>query len=165
MTMQLIETVTLSSAASSITFSNIPQDGLDLYVLGSLRNSVGDFAGRLRVNNDSGTNYPHLQLFGSGSSANGSYITSFDYAQLLNGIQSDWTANTFSNWDLAIGNYADSRKHNLITLTANENNGSTGWNGIASTHHQQSTPVTSLVFISPGNFVVGSTISLYKITE
>ena len=52
-TMTPIATLTLSSASTSVTFTNIPQGYTDLVlVCGNLGMSAGGSAGRLRFNSD-----------------------------------------------------------------------------------------------------------------
>ena len=65
-----IATTTLGSAASTITFSSIPNTFTDLRLVlfGVTLNATGTY-NQIRFNNDTGTNYSWTQLLGNGSAA------------------------------------------------------------------------------------------------
>lgn len=67
-TYDLLDSTTLSSSASSVTFSSIDQSYRDLVLVVSLIGTADDFA-YLQFNSDSGTNYSRVIMFGNGSSA------------------------------------------------------------------------------------------------
>ena len=66
MTMSLIETKTLASAAASIEFTDIPQDGTDLLVLASIRSAFADVSNEIVMAiNGVTTNRTWRDLFGA----------------------------------------------------------------------------------------------------
>ena len=63
-----IATITLTSAQSSVTFSNITQEYSDLHVVvNAIANPANDLI--ITINNDSGSNYSRTVLYGTGTSA------------------------------------------------------------------------------------------------
>lgn len=64
-----IETKTLSSNASTVTFSSIPATYTDLVLVSSSTQSSGPVNSRMRFNGDSGSNYSRTWLAGNGTSA------------------------------------------------------------------------------------------------
>ena len=66
-----IASITLASAASSVTFSGIPQTYTDLVVvINGTSSASGEL--RYRLNGNTGSNYSFTQLYGDGSSAGSS---------------------------------------------------------------------------------------------
>lgn len=166
MTYQLIETKTIASPQASIEFTSIPQDGTDLVALMSLRSDTTDAGGGLLVRirpNSTTTNLSYRDLYGNGSGA-GSSNGSQNYTYQ---VSSDWTANTFSNSSLYIANYASTTTAKSSSVdTVTENNATRSFQGIVANLWNSTTAITSLLIIpETGNFVAGSTISLYKITK
>ena len=66
-----IATNTLTSTASTVTFSSIPSTYTDLVLVTSVLDSSGFYL--LRYNSDSGTNYSRIYLNGTGSAALSSF--------------------------------------------------------------------------------------------
>jgi hypothetical protein len=163
--MKLIQTQTLTTAAASIEFASIPQDGTDLVLKMSLRGS-GTF-GDLQVANFFNFNgstaaQTSRYLIGTGTSA-----PSFNYTELYGWVNSSGsTSNTFNNAELYIPNYAGSTNKSASIDGVVENNASATWL-FAGTLLWANTAAITNVSISAGslNFVAGSTISLYKITK
>jgi hypothetical protein len=123
--------VIVSSATSTVTFSNIPQTYTHLHIRCLTRGSSGSTCPvYLRVNSDSGTNYSTHQLLGNGSTAyadghaNASYILDG-----WGGFQSwsgDDLANTFGVGIIDILDYTNTSKFKTArALWARENNAST----------------------------------------
>jgi hypothetical protein len=163
--MKLIESKTLASAAASIEFTSIPQDGTDLVLLVSARssvnNSVGDSAFRLLPNASSANGTSRI-LGGSGS---GTYSAtdSFLYARLS---PNDSTSDTFGNTSFYIPNYTVSTNKSISVDTVSENNATFARQEIIAGLWSNTAAITSLTITAYlGNFVVGSTASLYKITK
>jgi hypothetical protein len=159
MTMKLIETKTLLSAAASIEFTSIPQDGTDLFVLVSARGDGGVFYVRP---NGSSANLLGRRLQGNGSAASSGASSDVDF--IINA--SSYTSNTFGNASLYIPNYAGSTNKSMSSDSVSENNGTESAQRIHAGLWSDTAAITSLGFIIlSGNLVVGSTISLYKITS
>jgi hypothetical protein len=64
-----IATQTLTSTATSVTFSSIPATYTDLVLVIDAIRSSGDNSVGLQYNSDSGTNYSFTYLFGSGTTS------------------------------------------------------------------------------------------------
>jgi hypothetical protein len=166
MTMQLIQTQTLGTAAASISFTSIPQDGTDLLILTSLRstaNAISD-TGFLRFNGSS-TGYTYRSLFGAGSSVFSFTGGSDDAAQLqyVNGATS--TANTFNNAQFVIPNYASTVAKSFSGDYVRPNNSSDQTSIIMAHLWNNTAAISSFIVSTAATFVAGSTISLYKITK
>ena len=104
MAMELIETIEVGSGgASSIEFTSIPQDGVDLLLMFSGRDTSTTENAKITLNSDGGSNYPTVTLDGNGSSASSSGFT----GTRLRGLQgqSSYTSNTFGSVSIYISNY------------------------------------------------------------
>ena len=155
MAYELIETITLASSASSIEFTSIPQDGVDLYVLCSTRAADALVATNLSISFNQGS-YSGIELLG-----NGSTVTSG--ANLRGRMPAaNATANTFGSNAIYVSNYTASANHSISWDGVSENNGTEASQTIVAGLHTSSSPITSLTLLD--NFVAGSTASLYKIS-
>jgi hypothetical protein len=169
MTMQLIETKTLGTAAASIEFTSIPQDGTDLLVMGSLRSSTGLNLGQVGVSmniNGVSTNRTLRRIYGIDSIAGTDSGTGNGLRATL--PTSTSTANTFSNLQIYFPNYSGATNKSFSVDNVAENNTTTTYELDLVAHLWSSTAaITTLTFTdgTGANFVAGSTISLYKITK
>ena len=169
MTMQLIETKTLGTAAASIEFTSIPQDGTDLILLSSLRGGFSgtaqDFGFRFNGDSTSGR-YTRRQLTGNGSSAASS---SFSTTQGLLGAFSaaTSTANTFGNGLLYIPKYTEAVQKSSSVDAVGENNATAANQALVANLYNQTTAITSILIftVNGDNILAGSTASLYKVTK
>ena len=162
MTMTLIETKTLGSAQASIEFTSIPQDGTDLLVLGSARNTATTAETILFSFNSSTSNFTARFLQGNGASASSSTLARFA-ANTVGGTE---TSNTFSNFQIYIPNYAGATNKSYSTDTVTENNATTAFQTIIAGLWSNTSAITSITLTSgSGNLAIGTTISLYKITK
>jgi len=161
--MKLIETKTLSSAATSISFTSIPQDATDLIVVCSLRGDQNSNNGFTNIGfNGSTSNFTTRFVQGSGSAADGgTAVRGIGY--LNNAFHA---SNVFDSTMVYISNYSGSTNKSLVAESVVENNVSNSWQFLVSMLWSNTSAITSIE-ISPntGNFVSGSTISLYKITK
>lgn len=170
-----IQTYTLSSTASSVTFSNIPQNYTDLKVVVSARGTatstekVSDIT--LRINNDSGASYSYRGLTGVPGSSNTStfvFTGSSSFQYLGFGTSSDATANTFGSTEFNFVNYTSSVGKSISVDTVAENNSSTTLLRFISGLWSPSTQaaISTLTFsLNSGNFDTNSTFTLYGISN
>lgn len=165
MTMQLVQAVTIGSGGGTVTFSNIPQDATDLFILLSLRSphttwdTVGIYFNGVQ------TNLSIYQLEATGASLGGGNSTSRAFATIPG---TNVTSGTFANIKLYIPNYASSINKVAFANTISENNAQTGYNVLSSIGWNNTSAITSLTFdtsTSGQPFVEGSTAYLYKITK
>jgi hypothetical protein len=164
--MKLIESKTLGTAAASIEFTSIPQDGTDLVAVLSLRatstNSTYRTYGVLLSLNSSTTGFTARALDGSGSSASTFTETRFMGRMPDNAV----TANTFGNIQIYFPNYAGSTNKSYSVDSVTENNETVAYQTILAGLWSNTAAITTATFTAEsGNFAIGSTISLYKITK
>jgi hypothetical protein len=165
--MKLIESKTLASAAASIEFTSIPQTFTDLVLLVSLRIDVpGPEFSWLRINGLT-SNYSTRFLQGTGSSvASGADPAGTSYTWFGSIPGTAATSNTFSNAILYFPNYAGSTVKSWSVDSVMENNGTTSYQSISAHTNTTTNAITSiLIDTDGGNFIAGSTISLYGITK
>ena len=167
-TYELIESVTLGSAAATVTFSSIPGTFDDLAIVGSVRmsqSSIFDLA-KIRFNGAaSDTSHSSRGLYGDGSTP-GSTSVSDCRLGAINGPTS--TSNTFTSFEIYLPNYAGGTNKSYSSTCTHETN-ATGayiqaWAGLWSS----TSAITQVQFLSAlysGNFVIGSSVHLYGITK
>jgi hypothetical protein len=160
MSYTLIERRELTEAASSITISAIPQIYTDLAVLISARNTAGTNVTTLAFN--SGGTYTNRWLNGTGSSTSSGSVQ-FDY--IAN--PGDFTASTFANSAIYIPNYRSSAAKSYSSDGVSENNATAANQVIIAGLWSGTDPISSITFTAGGggNFVAGSSISLYGINR
>jgi hypothetical protein len=155
-TMTPIATNTFTSAASTLTFSNIPQGYTDLVIIANYANSGGQSDSYLRFNGDSGTNYSKTQLYGTGSAAG-----SNNQANFSNFGGFGYVGTTLSNTVCNIMNYSNSTTYKTVIVRSNDTAGLT----MANVGLWRSTAaITSIVIgFANNNFISGSTFTLYGV--
>lgn len=162
-TLSLVQTVTVGSGgAASIDFTSIPQTGTDLLVVFSGRTS--DTAANALVKfNGSTANLTARRLYGYNPE---SFGVGSDTAFTIGDIGgTSTTANTFSNGQVYIPNYAGSTNKSFSVDEVYENNGNAG-KFIVAGLWSNTAAITSLsLYLSGGNWVQYSTASLYTITK
>jgi hypothetical protein len=162
-----LATVSLTSTASSIVFSDIPANYTHLQIRGIGRavNSVTDENLVIQLNSDTGTNYSLHNVFGTGSStgANGSANTNVSYFCRVSGASS--TANIFGVAVADILDYANTNKYKTLrSLSGHDQNGS-GYVSLFSGSWRSTSAVTSITIKndSGSNIAAGSSFALYGI--
>ena len=164
MTLQLIETKTLGTAASAIEFTSIPSDGTDLLAVISCRTNRGSEVDGLSLNlNGSSASFSGRYLEGNGSSVVSA--TSTVFAGLASGNTT--TSNTFGNSLLYIPNYTGSTNKSFSADAVSENNATVAGQAIIAGLWSNTAAITSLRIapLAGTELSAGSTISLYKITK
>ena len=158
-----IATYTVSgSSTATITFSSIPSTYTDIVAVANCATSSGNSSLYGRINGDTGTNYSWTYLYGNGSTAAsgrvapagnvicGYYVTpatGFDFVSITN-----------------YQNYANTTTYKTVLSRANSTASSypgaeesvTLWRNTAAINQIQ-------FYIGTGNFVAGSTFTLYGI--
>jgi hypothetical protein len=125
-TFTLIDSITVGSGGtSSLTFSSIPSTYTDLCVKISTRNMDGTVLSYVRINGDTGSNYSNRRLYATGSavasnSSSGTFFTLYG-----GGDASSYTANTFSNAEIYIPNYANTSYIKPISFDGTTENNAT----------------------------------------
>lgn len=151
-----IATTTLSSAASTITFSSISSAYTDLrLVLGW----VSGTNPRIRFNSDTGTNYSNTTVYGDGTAT--SYAqTSMDGLNIY--AYGVGTQPAFYSLDLF--SYTGSTYKTCLVTGSEDKNGSGAVVRQAGLWRSTSA-VTSVTVFGSGNFAIGTTATLYGILK
>ena len=150
-----IASQTLSSAASSVTFSNIPQTYTDLVLVINGTSNQDDTVG-LQFNSDTGTNYSATRLSGNGTTASSGRWSSI--SQSYYGVFYTTTTNAIIDFQ----NYSNATTYK--TFIARSNNAS---NDVRTTVGlwRNTAAITSikLTFFGASTYSSGSTFNLYGI--
>ena len=157
-TYDLLDSVTLASSASSVTFSSIDQSYGDLIVV--FNGTFASFSSpALRFNGDTGSNYSYvyMQKFGTGTNSNSG--------------TTDRAWMNSSNYDTGIGqtifqifDYSATNKHKSLLVrdsTSREINGVTAY----AVRWANASAVSSLEVLTYNTFQAGSTFYLYGIEK
>jgi len=154
-----IASQTLGSAASSVTFSSIPQGYTDLVLTITGNNNQGvAYISTLTFNGDTSSNYSYTRLVGNGSAASSSRDTSGSYGYggwtnnatnqmilSMNHIQNYSNSTTYKTW-LGRGGDTTDRVYTMVGL----------W--------RKTEPITSIkIQVEVGTYDAGSTFSIYGI--
>jgi hypothetical protein len=155
-----LATVTLGTAASSVTFSSIPATYRDLILVVNATTSA-DGIPSVRFNGDTGSNY--LLVGMRGTNTTGSFSGTLTKADLM-----DNGAETNSPFfvQMQIMDYSATDKHKTSLVRSGTLLNDNGTSGVyASAHRFSSTSaVTSMsVNTAAGNFNAGSTFNLYGV--
>ena len=159
-----IESKTLGSAASSVTFSSIPSTYTDLILVVTAAGASADDL-RYRFNSDSGTNYSTTILYGTGSAA-GSAITTNATSCLADYYGSVGTVLNSSIQTIHIMNYSNSTTYKTAIARGNRSDSGTD----ATVSLWRSTSAINSITLGIGNsysinFSVGSIFTLYGIAN
>ena len=158
--MKLIETITVGSGGvASVTFSAIPATYTDLRLVTSLRGTGTGTDTRIDFNGLT-TNQSQIMLRGNGVAASSATETNFYGIQ----VTSSQTANTFSNGELYIPNYAGANNKSFSQTDVQETNATSAWMYLSALLWSSTAAITSIKFAPvAGNFAQFSSLSLYGI--
>jgi hypothetical protein len=163
----LIQEITLTQAASLVTFSNISQEYTDLRIVASMRDSGDDLVRfSMGFNSTSKTTTTRKILYADGSSVSsttGSTNTSVGYGS----TRSTGTANTFGNAEIYIPNYTSSNyKVFSVDATEENNHAVNSLRSMTAGVWESTAAITSLSIICDApNFAAGSSFTLYGISK
>ncbi len=162
---KLVQSVTVGAGgAASIEFTSIPQTGTDLLLVVSARSTQAVIYDYLFLSfNGSSSNFSARFLDG-----NGSVVESGTWSNAVvdsSVVGASATANTFGSSQFYISNYAGSTNKSYSNDSVTENNASTAYQSIHAGLWSNTAAVSSIGMITGGNFVAGSTASLYIITK
>jgi hypothetical protein len=163
-----IATTTLNVAASSITFSSIPQDYTHLQIRGIARSTRTEVNSGINItmNSDTGSNYSYHGIYGSGSSA-ASYSGASQTAMYSGGIlAASSTASCFSPIVIDILDYNNTNKFKTIRILSGSDQNSASFSevGLVSGNYRSTTAVSSLTLTAAvNNLAQYSSFALYGI--
>lgn len=155
---------TVTTSASSYTFTSISGAYTDLVLIGYLRSTkTGSNSDTLFIqyNSDTGTNYSHTRITGNGSTASSARQTNRNELGLPEIASDADTSNIFTPVIHNIMNYSNSTTFKTsITRTSNSTIGPFAIAGL----WRSTSAITSIkVYPASGDFVSGSTLTLYGI--
>jgi hypothetical protein len=169
-TYTLIASNVLSSSASSVTFSSIPNTYTDLAVRVSGRSDDSSNSSnsiRFFINSNTGTVYSFTRILGNGTSvASYSAPANTDELYFNNGLSTALsTANTFGNAEIYIPNYTSSTNKPVGSFQVAETNSSPVSVGMTAGSIRITSAITTIqVTLNPTySFVTGSSFYLYGI--
>jgi hypothetical protein len=164
MTQTFIASTTVGSGgAASIGFSSIAQTYTDLTLVFSVRITVANAAMNIRFNNSATAVYSTKILIGEGNSlGNGDWASQSTIYNALVGARSDYTANTFSNGQIFIPNYANGVNKVLSMDSTGENQSAVSRLQIATGIWANTAAITQIAIIpESGSIAEFSTAYLY----
>jgi hypothetical protein len=168
MTMTLIESKTLGTAAASIEFTSIPQTFTDLAFVFSCSSATAEVAGFIRFNGDSGGNYLIRKLLGFGSgvvSQSQSSAGNTNTAIRIN-VTANGTGAIPNNGTAYIPNYTGATTKSVSVDSVTEINATNSYQSIIAGLWNNTSAITSISLTGDiANLNVGSTISLYGILK
>ena len=165
-TYSLIQAQTLTSTATSITFSNIPQNYTDLKLVISSRSNRAAIQDTFSVVfNDSASGYSYRRLYGDGTnpasdSDSGNTGLTTGYTQGGNG-----TANVFGSLELYIPKYTSSANKSVYSEGTSENNATGSSISIVASLWSNAAAITSIKLTpaTGATLQIGSTFYLYGV--
>ena len=157
-----LATNTLSSTATSVTFSSISGSYTDLVLVVTAKVGVGSSNNYLTIGNgtvDTGANYSRTKLSGDGSSATSARNTAATGAFL--DVYGDSNSTQFDSVQFAhIMNYSNTTTYKTILCRANR----AGSGVDAVVNLWRSTAAINIITVnSTGTYAIGSTFTLYGI--
>lgn len=161
-TYSTIATTTLSSAASSITFSSIPNTYTDLVLIISTLGATGDYVS-IRFNGDTSTNYSWNFIGSDGGVAYATRGLSQTQGRVGNSMNSASSPNTTI---VDIFNYASSSWKGILSKGNSDISGSGELRRYVNTWRSTNAINTILLRGDAGaNFAIGTTATLYGILK
>jgi hypothetical protein len=153
--------VTLASSTASVVMSNIPATYRDLILVfnGGANPNNQDLT--YRFNGDTGSNYTSVVMSGNGSATISSTFSDTSmrlhyYAILSNDLNGTAVA--------SVMDYSATDKHKTVIARTNKTTGGSFQGADAGAGRWANTAaITSVTFMVPTNFTVGSTFSLYGV--
>jgi hypothetical protein len=157
-----IATVTLSSSASSVTFSSIPATYTHLQIRATMLNASNLYSIKLRFNGDTATNYSAHQLYSTGAAVGAGGETSVDIG--LIGIGAISTSLYTSAMITDILDYANTNKYKTVRSISGADGNGSGQTKFASINWRSTAAITSIYINADGsNFNQYTQFALYGI--
>lgn len=158
-----IARTTLSSAAATVTFSSISGSYTDLILVVNCGASSAGVTHDFRFNSDSGTNYSLTDLYGNGSTAASSRASNQTKGSFAYFVVADSPVE--HNAILHIMNYSNTTTFKTALSRSNRGSANNFPGAEAIVNLWRSTAAITSITLLPnaGNFVAGSTFTLYGI--
>jgi hypothetical protein len=163
----LASTTVGSGGASSIVFSNIPQNYTDLCLVISARVTRAVSASTICLTfNGSASGYSQRNINGNGASAASVSTSATVNLTYMEVPAANATASTFGNHSIYIPQYSGSSNKSISIDSVSENNGTTAYANLNAGLWANVTAINSLSLTEPNgnsNFVQYSTAYIYGI--
>lgn len=155
-TYEKIATTTLSSTASSVTFSSIPSTYTDLVLVTNPAASGGDIG--MQFNTDTGTNYSYTVIKGNGTTAASVRSTNTSRLYMVYDLTmaTDFSLNSIAH----IMNYSNATTYKSALIRSNR--ASAGVETMAGLWRSTSA-INQVKVLGSVVFAIGSTFTLYGI--
>ena len=158
-TYEPIATTTLGSAASTITFSAIPNTFTDLrLVLVGLTDASGNREIGIRFNGDSATNYSITSLIGNGSTVSSTRQTS--QSKIFAG---EVVSTREALCEIDIFSYNGSTNKTVLAKSSEDRNGSGNVRNTVGLYRSTSAITSVTLILDSDNYAIGYTATLYGI--
>jgi len=152
-----LQTITLGSAASSVTFASIPQTYRDLVLVSSSKMTTASYS-ILNLNGNTSTVYSSVNMAGDGSSTDSGSVTQ---SKFYPNYRFNESTSEFMLSQIQFLDYSATDKHKSALARANlAGSVVNAWAGRWANNDE----ITSIaIAANSGNFAIGSTFSLYGI--
>jgi|TARA_R110001599_G_scaffold262554_2_gene463125 hypothetical protein len=161
----LLESETLTSGVSNITFDNLDTysdyQHLQIRLVGKTTAYPGFY---LRFNSDTGSNYAMQRLFANGTNVTSAALTNWDTMIFVNSLPDESsTSNEFGAAVADILDFSNSSKHTTVRMLSGAVYDDYPTIALHSGLWENTNAVTSIEIIEPssGTFVAGSRFGLY----
>jgi hypothetical protein len=159
-TYEPIATTTLGTAANEVIFSSIPSTYTDLVFVAVATPSTSAYMGYGQFNGDTGNNYSETLLYGTGSTASSNRESNRPNCYFGNWTTANSTTSP-TTYTINIMNYSNTTTNK--TVLSRSADAGTETNAVVNLWRNTSA-ITSFRFaLNTGNFVAGSTFTLYGI--
>jgi len=159
-----IQTVSLGSATSTITFSSIPSTFKHLQIRWTANQATSATMLNIRVNSDtSSTTYAIHSLTGNGASVGSNNAAPVQYIRQLRSGGISATANIFSVGIIDILDYTDTNKYKTFRMLGGTDLNGSGTADLESGLWMNTAAITQLELFATNNFNQYTTFELYGI--
>jgi len=162
----LLETTTLTSSASSVTFSGLDTYSdykhLQLRAVARDTRATTQSSGQITINSDTGANYAFHNLYGDGSTVGSGGASSFNYIPTMTLPAASFTANAFGIFVLDLLDFSSTSKNKTLRTLAGKT-GSTNTIQLDSGLWISTSAVTAVTMAAFTGYAVGSRFSLYGV--
>jgi hypothetical protein len=163
----LLETTTLSTSASSVTFSGLDTlaagyKHLQVRIVATAPSGSGSANLRLTFNSDTGANYSEHVLYGDGATVNASAGANRSNIDLA-GIMAAGSTDIFGAGIVDILDFSSAQKNKTIRSLHGNKNSSNQYVYLESGAWYNTSAITSMNFTWPSNIAAGSRFSLIGI--
>ena len=159
-----IASVTLGTAAGTVTFSSIPQTYTDLFIVTSFANTSANQGAFMRFNSDTGSNYSRTYLLGDGAGAYSGRASNQSSILIESSMYVGTTLNTSMQSNINIMNYSNSTTNKTTLSRAGSQGAAFPGTDMIVGLWRNTAAITNVDIVCTSNtFLAGSTFNLYGI--